>query len=86
MSPGAAENLAVRLRDIRDELGRTVLLIEHNLPLVLDVCDSLTVLSSGQVIASGTIDEVANQPEVITAYLGESIPTPEVVAIESVST
>ncbi len=86
MSPGAAENLAVRLRDIRDQLGRTVLLIEHNLPLVLDVCDSLTVLSSGQVIASGTIDEVANQPEVITAYLGESIPTPEIVASETVPT
>ena len=74
MSPGAAENLAERLRDIRDQLGRTVLLIEHNLPLVLDVCDSLTVLSSGTVIASGSIDEVANQPEVITAYLGETVP------------
>ena len=74
MSPGAAENLAVRLRDIRDQLGRTVLLIEHNLPLVLDVCDSLTVLSSGEVIASGGVDEVAQQGEVITAYLGEAIP------------
>ncbi len=73
MSPGAAENLAVRLRDIRDQLGRTVLIIEHNLPLVLDVCDSLTVLSSGEVIASGSIDEVANQGEVISAYLGEKV-------------
>ena len=74
MSPGAAENLAVRLRDIRDALGRTVLLIEHNLPLVLDVCDSLTVLSSGEVIASGAVDDVAQQGEVITAYLGEAVP------------
>ena len=74
MSPGAAENLAVRLRDIRDQLGRTVLLIEHNLPLVLDVCDSLTVLSSGEVIASGAVDDVAQQGEVITAYLGEAVP------------
>ncbi|MDQ3106457.1 MAG: ABC transporter ATP-binding protein, partial [Actinomycetota bacterium] len=73
MSPGAAVNLAVRLRDIRDQLGRTVLIIEHNLPLVLDVCDSLTVLSSGEVIASGSIDEVANQGEVISAYLGEQV-------------
>ena len=72
MSPGAAENLAVRLRDIRDQLGRTVLLIEHNLPLVLDVCDSLTVLSAGEVIASGAVDDVAQQGEVITAYLGEA--------------
>jgi branched-chain amino acid transport system permease protein len=75
MSPGAAENLAVRLRDIRDELGRTVLLIEHNLPLVLDVCDSLTVLSSGRVIASGSAADVASQAEVVTAYLGEAVPT-----------
>ncbi|HUP85785.1 MAG TPA: branched-chain amino acid ABC transporter ATP-binding protein/permease [Acidimicrobiales bacterium] len=74
MSPGAAENLAVRLRDVRDQLGRTVLLIEHNLPLVLDVCDSLTVLSSGEVIASGAVDDVAQQGDVITAYLGEAVP------------
>jgi branched-chain amino acid transport system ATP-binding protein len=74
MSPGAAENLAVRLRDIRDQLGRTVLIIEHNLPLVLDVCDSLTVLSSGVVIASGSVDDVARQADVVTAYLGEAIP------------
>ncbi len=73
MSPGAAENLAVRLRDIRDQLGRTVLIIEHNLPLVLDVCDTLTVLSSGEVIASGSVDEVAAQGDVISAYLGEAV-------------
>ncbi len=74
MAPGAAENLAVRLRDIRDQLGRTVLIIEHNVPLVLDVCDSLTVLATGRVIAAGTVDEVASHPEVIAAYLGEAIP------------
>ncbi|HVF31515.1 MAG TPA: branched-chain amino acid ABC transporter ATP-binding protein/permease [Acidimicrobiales bacterium] len=84
MSPGAAENLAVRLRDIRDELGRTVLLIEHNLPLVLDVCDSLTVLSSGEVIASGTVDEVAQQADVVSAYLGEAPPVPGSTATEAV--
>ena len=70
MSPGAAENLAVRLRDIRDQLGRTVLLIEHNIPLVLDVCDDLYVLSAGQVIASGEAREVASMPQVVAAYFG----------------
>ncbi|HVM07279.1 MAG TPA: branched-chain amino acid ABC transporter ATP-binding protein/permease [Acidimicrobiales bacterium] len=74
MAPGAAEDLALRLRDIRDELGRTVLLIEHNLPLVLDVCDQLTVLATGRVIASGTVDEVARQADVVDAYLGEAVP------------
>lgn len=70
MSPGATENLAVRLRDLRDELGRTVLLIEHNIPLVLDVCDELYVLSSGEMLAHGAPDEVVGRPDVIEAYLG----------------
>lgn len=74
MAPGAVENLAVRLRDIRDELDRTVLLIEHNIPLVLDVCDELYVLANGSLIAHGAPDEVVSRPEVIEAYLGEAIP------------
>ena len=77
MSPGAAENLALRLRDIRDELGRTVLLIEHNIPLVLDVCDDLYVLSFGKMLASGDPLEVVRQPDVITAYLGDAVPNPQ---------
>ncbi len=76
MSPGAAENLAVRLRDIRDQLGRTVLIIEHNIPLVLDVCDDLYVLAMGKVIASGPAAEVAGLPEVVSAYFGEAIAVP----------
>ncbi|HEU0129981.1 MAG TPA: branched-chain amino acid ABC transporter ATP-binding protein/permease [Mycobacteriales bacterium] len=74
MSPGAAENLAVRLADIRDQLGRTVLVIEHNIPLVLDLCDDLFVLDAGRVIASGPAREVAALPEVVGAYLGEAVP------------
>ncbi|HVF04545.1 MAG TPA: branched-chain amino acid ABC transporter ATP-binding protein/permease [Frankiaceae bacterium] len=73
MSPGAAENLAVRLADVRDALGRTVLLIEHNIPLVLDLCDDLYVLDAGRVIASGPAREVAALPEVVGAYLGETV-------------
>ena len=74
MSPAAAESLAERLRDIRDELGRTVLLIEHNIPLVLDVCDEISVLNFGQVLASGTTEEVARDPLVLGAYFGEAVP------------
>ena len=73
MAPGAAENLAVRLRDIRDDLGRTVLLIEHNIPLVLDVCDELYVLSSGTMLAHGDPEDVVRRDDVITAYLGETV-------------
>ena len=73
MAPGAVENLAVRLRDIRDELDRTVLLIEHNIPLVLDVCDELYVLANGRLLAHGAPDEVVARPEVIEAYLGGAV-------------
>jgi branched-chain amino acid transport system ATP-binding protein/branched-chain amino acid transport system permease protein len=72
MSPAAAENLAERLRELRDDLGRTVLLIEHNIPLVLDVCDYIYVLNFGQVLAHGTTAEIAQQPDVLAAYFGEA--------------
>jgi ABC-type branched-subunit amino acid transport system ATPase component/ABC-type branched-subunit amino acid transport system permease subunit len=74
MSPAAAESLAERLRDIRDELGRTVLLIEHNIPLVLDVCDEISVLNFGQILAAGTTEEIARDPLVLGAYFGEAVP------------
>jgi ABC-type branched-subunit amino acid transport system ATPase component/ABC-type branched-subunit amino acid transport system permease subunit len=70
MSPAAAEDLAATLLDVRDRLGRTVLLIEHNVPLVLGVADELYVMAAGQVIADGEPIEVVQRPEVVTAYLG----------------
>ena len=73
MAPAAAENLAVRLRDLRDSLGRTVLLIEHNVPLVLDTCDYIYVLDAGKLIAEGEPAEVASNAEVIGAYFGQGV-------------
>jgi ABC-type branched-subunit amino acid transport system ATPase component/ABC-type branched-subunit amino acid transport system permease subunit len=72
MSPAASEDLAVTLQDVRDKLGRTVLLIEHNVPLVLGVADELYVMAAGQVIADGEPIEVVTRPEVVSAYLGSS--------------
>ena len=72
MAPVMAESLADRLRDLRDSMGRTVLLIEHNVPLVLDVCDRIYVLAAGRVLAGGTPDDILAHPEVISAYLGEA--------------
>ncbi|HVS69422.1 MAG TPA: branched-chain amino acid ABC transporter ATP-binding protein/permease [Mycobacteriales bacterium] len=73
MSPGAAERLAERLRDLRDSLGRTVLIIEHNVPLVFDCCDLVYVLDAGVVVASGTPAEVASDPKVVDAYFGSAV-------------
>ncbi|MDT7547012.1 MAG: branched-chain amino acid transport system ATP-binding protein livM [Actinomycetota bacterium] len=73
LSPAAAENLAERLRGLRDDRGQTILLIEHNVPLVLDLCDYVYVLSAGQLLAAGTTDELAAMPEILGAYLGGEV-------------
>jgi len=73
MAPGVAENLAARLRELRDRHGRTVLLIEHNVPLVMDTCDYVYVLDAGRVVASGTPAEIVADERVIEAYFGASL-------------
>ncbi|MDQ1704104.1 MAG: branched-chain amino acid transport system ATP-binding protein livM [Frankiaceae bacterium] len=73
MAPAAAENLAARLRDLRDALGRTVLLIEHNVPLVLDTCDYVYVLDAGRLIAQGEPRDISADQKVIDAYFGAAV-------------
>ncbi len=70
MNPAEAKAVARLAREVARE-GRAVLLIEHNVRLVMELCDRITVLNFGKVIARGSPAEVANHPAVIAAYLGE---------------
>jgi len=56
---------------IRDKFGIAVLLIEHDMKLVLGICERLVVLNYGQILASGKPTEVINNPQVVEAYLGK---------------
>ncbi len=59
------------ISDIRDQLGVTVLVVEHDMNLVMSISDQICVLDSGSIIAKGTPEEVKNNPDVIKVYLGE---------------
>lgn len=71
MNPNETEELMKTIRFVRDHYKITVLLIEHDMKLVSGICEELTVLNFGEVLAQGETAEVLNDHEVITAYLGE---------------
>ena len=71
MNPKETEDLMNTIKLIRDKFGIAVLLIEHDMKLVLGICERLVVLNYGQILASGDPQEVINNPKVVEAYLGK---------------
>jgi len=67
------EDMARFILDIREELGISMILVEHDMGLVMDIADRILVLDFGQVIGQGTPAEVQRNPDVIKAYLGEEL-------------
>ncbi len=73
MNPQETQQLMDMIRWIRKEFGLTILLIEHDMSLVMGVCERIYVLDYGSIIAQGTPTEIKNNPRVIEAYLGEEV-------------
>jgi branched-chain amino acid transport system ATP-binding protein len=73
LNTAETQTLAQLLRHIRDHFRLTILLVEHDMGLVMSVCDTITVLNFGRKIAEGGAREIQNDPEVIKAYLGENV-------------
>ncbi|MBQ3087790.1 MAG: ABC transporter ATP-binding protein [Clostridia bacterium] len=71
MNPHETEDLMNIIRRIRDEFDLTILLIEHDMKFVSGLCDEITVLNFGTVLAQGKTEDALNDPEVIKAYIGE---------------
>ncbi len=71
MNPNETEDLMKNISYIRKNYGMTILLIEHDMKLVSGICEKLTVLNFGRVLAEGETKDVLSDPEVVKAYLGE---------------
>lgn len=73
MNPQESEDLMETVRRIRDEFSMTVLLIEHDMRFVMNLCEKIVVLNYGQKLAEGGPADIRNNPQVVAAYLGTPV-------------
>lgn len=71
MNPQETLELMKMIRRVRDHFGISILLIEHDMKLVMGICERITVLNFGMLLTQGTPEEIRSNPEVIKAYIGE---------------
>jgi len=71
MNPSETADLMENIRKIRDTFEIAIMLIEHDMNLVMGICEGIAVLNYGRIIARGTPDEITHNPAVIEAYLGK---------------
>ena len=71
MNPNETQELMDTIRFVRDNFDMTILLIEHDMRLVSGICEEITVLNFGTVLAQGETSKVLKEPEVVKAYLGD---------------
>ena len=71
MNPSETARLMTLVHEARDRFGLTILLIEHDMRMVMGICERIVVLNQGEQIAAGLPQEIAHNPAVVSAYLGE---------------